>query len=48
MSTEITVREPGRYRVFADFKHDGENQTLAQDLTVTGTADRRTERRPGP
>jgi hypothetical protein len=39
-TTKITVAEPGRYRVFADFKHEGRNQTLAQDVTVDGTADR--------
>jgi Domain of unknown function (DUF4396) len=40
-STPVTIPAPGDYRVFADFKHDGENQTLARDLTVTGAADRR-------
>jgi uncharacterized protein DUF4396 len=35
----VTIAEPGDYRVFADFKHDGENQTLARDLTVSGAAD---------
>jgi hypothetical protein len=34
----VTVREPGSYRVFADFKRDGANQTLAGDLTVDGAA----------
>jgi hypothetical protein len=37
-STPVTIPEPGDYRVFADFKHDGKNQTLARDLAVTGTA----------
>ena len=37
----VTIPEPGDYRVFADFKHDGENQTLARDLTVAGTAAQR-------
>jgi hypothetical protein len=41
-TTAITVPEPGSYRVFADFKHEGQNQTLAQDLTVTGAANRQT------
>jgi len=41
-TTAITVPEPGRYRVFADFKHEGENQTLARDVTVAGAAQRRT------
>jgi hypothetical protein len=45
-TTAITVPEAGNYRVFADFKHDGQNQTLARDLTVTGPADRQTL--PGP
>jgi uncharacterized protein DUF4396 len=34
----VTIAEPGEYRVFADFKHDDENQTLARDLTVIGSA----------
>ncbi|HEV3378526.1 MAG TPA: DUF4396 domain-containing protein [Thermoleophilaceae bacterium] len=38
-TTPVTIAEPGEYRVFADFKHDGENHTLARDLTVTGAAD---------
>jgi hypothetical protein len=37
-SVPFTIAEPGDYRVFADFKHDGENQTLARDLTVGRTA----------
>lgn len=41
---ELTVPEAGAYRVFADFVHDGEAQTLAADLTVDGEADYR----PGP
>ena len=45
-ATPITLQEPGSYRVFADFKHDGENQTLARDLTVSGTA--REEPLPAP
>jgi hypothetical protein len=47
-TTAITVPEPGNYRVFADFKHEGANQTLAQDLTVAGTADRQTLPAPSP
>jgi hypothetical protein len=35
----LTLAEAGAYRVFADFKHDDENQTLAADLTVDGEAD---------
>jgi hypothetical protein len=38
-TTPVTIGEPGDYRVFADFKHDGENQTLARDLSVGGAAD---------
>jgi Domain of unknown function (DUF4396) len=38
-TTAITIAEPGMYRVFADFKHEGENQTLAEDLVVAGRAD---------
>jgi hypothetical protein len=34
----LTVTEPGVYRVFADFKHDGTAYTLASDLTVDGAA----------
>ena len=37
--TPVTIAEPGEYRVFADFKHEGENHTLARDLTVAGAAD---------
>ena len=35
-STPITIDKPGRYRVFADFKRDGRNQTLARDVVVPG------------
>ena len=35
----MTVGEPGSYRVFADFKRQGANQTLATDLTVDGAAE---------
>jgi Cu+-exporting ATPase len=48
-TTAITLAKPGRYRVFADFKHEGENQTLAQDLmTDTGAAARQTLPAPAP
>jgi hypothetical protein len=40
-SVPITLSEPGSYRVFADFKHDGEARTLAADLSVDGNADYR-------
>ena len=39
-STPVTFREPGSYRVFADFKHQGQDQTLARTLTVEGAAER--------
>ena len=41
-STPITLRESGRYRVFADFKRDGTNYTLAEDLEVPGDWDEQT------
>jgi hypothetical protein len=37
-STPVTLREPGSYRVFADFKRQGQNQTLARTVTVEGAA----------
>ena len=39
-STPVTVAAPGSYRVFADFKRAGRNQTLATDLTVAGAMKR--------
>ena len=33
-STQVTIEEPGIYRVFADFKRDDRNYTLARDLEV--------------
>jgi hypothetical protein len=38
-STPVTLREPGSYRVFADFKHQGQNRTLARTVTVEGAAE---------
>ena len=35
-STDITIDDAGSYRVFADFKRRGENNTLAADLAVDG------------
>ena len=35
----ITLREAGNYRVFADFKRDGQNETLGADLAVDGDVD---------
>jgi hypothetical protein len=40
-STDITVDDAGSYRVFADFKRGGENNTLAADLAVDGPLDSR-------
>jgi hypothetical protein len=39
-TTAVTLAEPGSYRVFADFKHQGTNQTLARTLTVDGPVER--------
>ena len=36
---ELTLSTAGSYRVFADFKRNGEAQTLAADLAVDGEAD---------
>jgi hypothetical protein len=38
-STDVRIDEAGSYRLFADFSHEGENQTLATDLRVDGPAD---------
>jgi hypothetical protein len=35
----VTLSAAGSYRVFADFKHDDEAQTLAADVAVDGEAD---------
>jgi hypothetical protein len=37
-SAPLTLAEAGSYRVFADFKHEGRNVTLASDLAVDGPA----------
>src|SRR5215218_4143739 len=37
-SVPVTLRDPGSYRVFADFSTDGTARTLAGDLTVDGPA----------
>jgi hypothetical protein len=47
-STPVTIAEPGDYRVFADFKRDGENRTLARDLTVAGAAEQQPLPAPAP
>lgn len=39
--TDVRLDDAGSYRLFADFSHEGENQTLAADLRVDGPADLR-------
>ncbi len=39
--TKVKVDDAGSYRVFADFKRDGENHTLAADVAVDGPLDAR-------
>ena len=38
-SAPLRLAQPGSYRMFADFSHDGEATTLATDLRVDGPAD---------
>jgi hypothetical protein len=45
-SAPLTLREPGAYRVFADFSVGGEPRTLATDLAVDGEV--RTTPLPAP
>jgi hypothetical protein len=40
-TTPVTIRQPGDYRVFADFKREGTNETLATNVRVAGQADQR-------
>jgi hypothetical protein len=40
-STDIRIDSAGSYRVFADFKRDGQNNTLAADVAVDGPLDSR-------
>jgi uncharacterized protein DUF4396 len=40
-STDIRIDDAGSYRVFADFKRRGENNTLAADVAVDGPLDSR-------
>ena len=47
-SVRLTLPAAGSYRVFADFKHDGEARTLAADLAVDGEADYRPLPAPAP
>jgi len=35
-STDVTLPAAGTYRVYADFKRDGRNETLAHDVNVRG------------
>ena len=44
----VRIEEAGSYRLFADFTHDGERDTLATDLRVDGRADLRPLPRPEP
>jgi hypothetical protein len=46
-STPLRLRDAGTYRVFADFSHDGQATTLADDLRVDGPADLRALPAPG-
>jgi hypothetical protein len=45
---DVRFDDAGSYRLFADFSHDGENQTLAADLRVDGAADLRALPAPQP
>ena len=45
-SVPVTLREPGSYRVFADFSVAGKAYTVADDLTVDGTV--RSQQLPAP
>jgi hypothetical protein len=45
-SVPVTLRDPGSYRVFADFSVSGKPHTLADDVTVDGTV--RTQELPAP
>lgn len=47
-SVPVTLRDPGTYRVFADFSVDGTAHTLADDLTVDGTVHSRPMPAPEP
>jgi hypothetical protein len=45
-SIPVTLRDPGSYRVFADFSTGGTPKTLAADLTADGSV--RSQRLPAP
>jgi hypothetical protein len=40
-STPLRLRDPGSYRIFADFSRDGRARTLAGDVSVDGPAELR-------
>ena len=46
--TDVRLDDAGSFRLFADFSHEGENQTLAADLRVDGAADLRPLPAPQP
>ena len=45
--TPLTIEDPGTYRVFADFSHEGRATTLGVDLGVPGAADHLSLPAPG-
>ncbi len=45
---DVRLAQAGSYRLFADFSHEGEPQTLASDLRVDGPADLRPLPAPAP
>jgi hypothetical protein len=47
-TTAVRIADAGSYRLFADFSHGGEPQTLASDLRVDGAADLRPLPDPAP
>jgi hypothetical protein len=47
-STRVRLDDAGSYRLFADFSHEDEAQTLASDLRVDGAADLRPLPEPEP
>jgi hypothetical protein len=47
-TTAVRIADAGSYRLFADFSHGGEPQTLASDLRVDGAADLRPLPGPAP
>jgi hypothetical protein len=47
-SVPVRLADAGSYRLFADFSHDGQPETLAADLRVDGPADLRPLPGPAP